>query len=1512
MAFDSETRRLLAGFVSAARGLLQSEFAVLLPSTFGIRLDGTLDPVESLSGLDEQGLQLAETLRERITYLAVNLSTEKTDAAKTKWAVDQLAREQAFTVLNRLAAIRMAEKRGIVQESVAKGFQSKAFRVFENLAGNSLGETFPKYRQFLNCLFDELAVDLGLLFDRNAPQGLLFPRETAFLKLLELFNDRDLENLWAEDETIGWIYQYYNDPAERKEMRDKSAAPRNSRELAVRNQFFTPRYVVEFLTDNTLGRIWYEMCQGQTSLKDRCSYLVRRPNEIFLKEGEAAPEQPQQDNLSQEELLKQTVYIPHRQLKDPRTILMLDPACGSMHFGLYAFDLFEEIYHEAWVREEQNRGALLRPTGMKLLHQSYADKTLFLADIPRLIIEHNIHGVDIDPRATQIAALSLWLRAHRTWNDQKTPLAQRPRITKSHIVCAEPMPGDPALLQEFVKASFPENEHSLFQRLLEQIFVKMQLAGEAGSLLKIEEEITSAVEEAKVAWAKSRSASKELFGTAELNAAKKPGSQADLLGLDTALIALDVPTDFWESIEERIYAALRDYAEQAETGAGFQRRLFAEDAARGFAFIDVCRKRYDVALMNPPFGEPSSQTTALLESQYDDTKADIDAAFVDRASEIMLADGLLGGIYNRTQFFKGYLPEWRDRNLLVKRQISTCLDLGLGVLDGAMVEAAAYTTSLPIQNRPAVFITALAHVDKENAVKTAHAEIMNGVIGQGSRIVNPSSLLQLPGHRISYWVASRLLDAFDEHQSLEGTLGYARQGLITSDNDRFLRLIWEIPCECLGRSVDDCRRAIVRANSYAKHWIPYAKGGDYAPFFGDIHLAVNWGGEGREICTFFRDGRLASRPQNTSFYFQRALTYTERTASDFSPRVMPDGCIFDCKGPIIAAAKDNAHLLGLLAVSNSKVFKYFVELSLAGGDSSVSVGAARQFTQSIVGSVPIPKTFVERNAELASIGKDVWTNLAENDAMDETSRFFSTPVRAGMLASEHLRDAFTLHAAARDSRFLQILELTEKLEDVVIELYGLDEDSRQEVATVCGEHPNRLKCNAFLKLSTDEQKRLLATPVDQVIGELRERGSVTRSITKMCYSADRWLEVIAVSYSTRPDLIIQQKRKLSIVEPSLFIDKSAEFVSYSVGCAFGRWDIRYATGEQAAPELPDPFAPLPVCPPGQLQNAQGLPARPEDVPAAYPVRIPWDGILVDDPNHPLDLERRVREVIEIIWSGQAGGPTAEAIEHEACEILGVKSLRDYFRKPAGFFADHLKRYSKSRRQAPIYWPLSTSKGNYTLWIYYHRLTDQTLHTALLDFVEPKLKTVATEINHLRETNAARDRLADLLDFQDELKEFEVEIKRIIDLPWKPNLNDGVKITASPFWKLFRLPAWQKNLKTTWQELEKGDYDWAHLAYSIWAARVEEKCKSDRSMAIAHGLEHLCTVEAPKPKQGRKTKSEETEDNDLYPTEDEGTESSKESPRQKNVGRQPKANLTSSDLPTPKRRGRPPKNPPTGN
>ena len=196
----------------------------------------------------------------------------------------------------------------------------------------------------------------------------------------------------------------------------------------------------------------------------------------------------------------------------------------------------------------------------------------------------------------QIAGLSLWLRAQRTWQQQGLRPQDRPRIRRSNIVCAEPMPGEEALLEEFIEAQLSATpEHKLLGQLVRRVFDAMKLAGEAGSLLKIEEEIAGAVAEAKQKWlARPKPEQGRLFADDTAPAVQKE------LGLDVTGITDET---FWEKAEERIYAALQTYAEQAEHGGGYQRRLFADDAARGFAFIDLCRKRYDVVLMNPPFRE---------------------------------------------------------------------------------------------------------------------------------------------------------------------------------------------------------------------------------------------------------------------------------------------------------------------------------------------------------------------------------------------------------------------------------------------------------------------------------------------------------------------------------------------------------------------------------------------------------------------------------------------------------------------------------------------------------------------------------------------------------------------------------------------------------------------------------------------------------------------------------------------------------------------------------------------
>jgi hypothetical protein len=285
-------------------------------------------------------------------------------------------------------------------------------------------------------------------------------------EVLARLNAPELADIWDEDETIGWVYQYFTPDELRREARAASSAPRNSYELAFRNQFYTPRYVVEFLSDNTLGRIWYEMRQGDTRLTGQCRYLVRRPHELFLAEGEEAPVNIDQSAIRNPK--SEIVPIPFRRKKDPRQLKILDPAGGSGHFLLYCFDLLVTIYEEAY--DDPQLGPRLQAD-----YPTLADLRRAL---PGLILRHNLHLIDIDRRATQIAALALWLRAQRAYQEWQIPADQRPPIRKANIVCAEPMPGDKKLLAEFVAGLNPP----LLGQLVQTVFEKMTLAGEAGSL----------------------------------------------------------------------------------------------------------------------------------------------------------------------------------------------------------------------------------------------------------------------------------------------------------------------------------------------------------------------------------------------------------------------------------------------------------------------------------------------------------------------------------------------------------------------------------------------------------------------------------------------------------------------------------------------------------------------------------------------------------------------------------------------------------------------------------------------------------------------------------------------------------------------------------------------------------------------------------------------------------------------------------------------------------------------
>ena len=289
-------------------------------------------------------------------------------------------------------------------------------------------------------------------------------------------------------------------------------------------------------------------------------------------------------------------------------------------------------------------------------------------------------------------------------------------------------------------------------------------------------------------------------------------------------------------------------------------------------------------------------------------------------------------------------------------------------------------------------------------------------------------------------------------------------------------------------------------------------------------------------------------------------------------------------------------------------------------------------------------------------------------------------------------------------------------------------------------------------------------------------------------------------------------------------DLQSALLSWAVGVAFGRFDWRLATGKRVAPIEPEPFDPLPSQSPGML-------------PANADPFIEYEGILVDDEGHPHDLTRVIEDVLARV------------------NVNTPVNIRYWLRR--NFFTFHLQRYSKSRRKAPIYWPLSTPSMSYTLWVYYPRLTSQTIYTAVNDYIEPKLKQLEREILFLRENitkNSHEDAklLESLQSFELELTELRDALLRIAS-DYKPCHDDGVQITAAPLWMFFRNKQWQKLLKDTWLGLEKGKYDWSKLSMSYWPDRVTEKCKTDKSLAIAHGLESLyikleATVAKPRRKK----------------------------------------------------------------
>ena len=1153
-------------------------------------------------------------------------------------------------------------------------------------------------------------------------------RSTRFLETL---NAADVVQTWSENETLGWVYQYFNSSEERSDMREESQAPRDARELAVRNQFLTPRYVVEFLVDNTLGRLWVEMTSGATLLTTRCVYL-RAPSGFW----------------------------PSRERKDPRDIRVIDPAFGSGHFLLYAFDLLATIYEEAWSLEP------VRASDGSNLRDDFPNVQDFVAAVPSLVLRHNLFGVDVDARCAQIAQLALWMRG-QTWLSQRKIASEfRAPIARINIIVAEPMPGEPDLRKGFIASLQPPALASLFSAICD----RLTLAADLGVLLRLETDIRGLLERAE---ADTRQGT--LFETSS-----------------------HVAQGFWHEAESALLNQLKAYSEVTAGGAGTRKRLFAEDASHGVALVDLLQLRFDVALMNPPFGKGSIRSKDYFDSQYPNFKTDIGIAFVFRMLELLTSGGLLGAITSRNFLAVDTFKWFRQKVLLSRAPPAVLLDLGYGVLDAAMVEAAAYVLE-PDRARSSVFYRALESREKEIAVR----EYFGG--GTVRRDVSTwehsiGEFGSVPLHVLCYWLPKSVLAKITSLPALAQSGAAARHGLQTTDDFRFLRLRWEVETSNPGR------------------WVPIAKGGEYQPFWEDLTLTVDWGKGGEILKTFLADKRLRLQGSadwtpwlnHSEFYFEEGLTYPERTTSDFSPRVLPAGAAFSGTG-IAIQFRERTHALAYLAGSYTRVFKMVTESFVGSGDNAFSGSAAKRYRSGLLNQIPAPLTHVDLSQceEIRQCKSIYWSSAA----MDETAATFAgSHIRAGGSLAESAADVVRWKMRG----FARVLRNNLAVEIVVRDYYDFDERDGTVLDDLVGPHPE-LYC-ALPPERVNEAVSLFASDSEELMARAISALGARRQLTKKSFIADRRLELISHLMCVSASSLAEQ---LAVVAPPSRIDlecAAVDEVSFAIGVAFGRWH------SNARPDL------------DRVISLEQIFAPPVSAASAGKKSSP---ILVDDEGHPRDILAAVRLALEERWGSQGDYVCAE-IDELLCTAQG--DLRDWIAHK--FFDLHIHRYQDARRKAPVYLQIGCQSRRYSVWLYYPGIRQDTLFAVLQDCVIPKITHEERRLAELRgpsvDGSAAQQRKAILQqeEFLAELRGFAVDLRGAAAV-WSPSPDDGTVVACAPLWKLFAgHRGWQTECQDMWFALENGELDWSGTALRLWPSRVVEKSLSDRSLALGHGIEEI--------------------------------------------------------------------------
>jgi hypothetical protein len=758
-------------------------------------------------------------------------------------AREKLIDELTFTLFNRLAAVKVMEAAALCPPVLTKqpehGDRSFGHKAWLEMNPHMRSVELEGIREYLKTAFDELGETLPL-YSKAYPYALL-PDAISLNEIIDAFNavEKDSQvgsDIWQSDDVLGWMYESYNNV--KKKAHKESKAKTEYNKVSLQSQVYTPRWVVQFLVENSLGKLYLEM-YPDSEIKRR--YKIAN---VGKKPQIDTDEHGLEKEIICENLCESVVK------KDLHEVKLIDPACGSGNFLLYAFDFFYELY----VDQIDNYGA------------DYDEK-----EIPKLIIENNLHGIDLDDRAVQLAQLGLFIKAKK----KRRAIGELAfNVVSSDFY----LPEYEAVEHIFTEGTTLDKSQ---QELIAEIWNDLQYAYKFGSLIRLDEKVKAKL---KMLEAKQSSAQLELFTAMEIAAHK----------------------DFAATFFTNLKTAVEQYAQA-------QGSTFLTSKTRdAITFLELLTTEYDVATANPPYTDSADFGPELKEFIEDNYKkpykfhTNLYATFIKRCFELAGEHGKVAMIHPDTFMFIKTFEDVR-KFMIDKTHIDILAQYPTsGIFRIGVIYPALYILSKPYSEKTETLFINLQDrrrndTEEKAVINQALNDYISGTENEHNYTLPQSKLKIIKSWPFIYWISDEFREKFG--QQTTGNVLKLCSGLGTGDNNRFMRFWWEI----------------TETYPIGDKWVTHAKGGPYNKWYGNLWLCIDWENAGKRIKEF-----PTSTIRNESYYFHEGMSFAKAGSKTPSFRYIPQKSIFDSSSPAIFT-REYKNLKYSIALLNSKISSYLLE-----------------------------------------------------------------------------------------------------------------------------------------------------------------------------------------------------------------------------------------------------------------------------------------------------------------------------------------------------------------------------------------------------------------------------------------------------------------------------------------------------------------------------------------------------------------------------------------------------------